>query len=682
MGIRSIDGYLRERKLVQTAPLSALANARLGIDATHYLRTLLSEPDSREPLVASTGGLPLALSSRIEQDLRVLDKHSIKPVFVFAGLPLAGRPPPRGDPQRERLIQNEAWSHYENGDVEKAVLTLAAVRGGAWTDHRDVLRLVLRLFRHRYVEFVIAPHLEFAQLAYLLSQDYIHAIYSSSEALLWSIDKLITTLDLTGSFSFVEKSRLLTELAMTDEQFLDMSILAGSSLSRTFPPAASDFSLKTVIDLVRQHKSGMGVLQRWRESPSHAETFLRARLAVKYSLVLTTQGTCQPLPLVMQPPQITAADVPSDLDEIFSMRFPDEVYFFICRSFVSPQVVGWLSSGIMPEPQPFADSLEYRRFVKDVLTEGHTSPKCTTLALLAAGLHERWKQRRVIAHYYFDPYHSGTQIPFADPLAQSLVEKCGTWSITTTMLETELRRQNSSTIDIKLCIAALASEELAAKTVRRDGKQGLEKKDEAVANIVWRFLDVRGFIHPNHTQTTIGKALHAACASSRVNDRFQEALYILLELLRAGVVHGLRFGGPDAPVLSGGPSYGTDEEQRCCLLVMRCLSILPLTFRTDVNTGFGILAKTYIDAATFHLGEQITETNANTDAARQAKRDALAFVEESFSSVKSPIQEVERGFRFWDSEQRPGSSGSIPVVSDAVAAEFEAADKWLRPMRP
>lgn len=91
------------------------------------------------------------------------------------------------------------------------------------------------------------------------------------------------------------------------------------------------------------------------------------------------------------------------------------------------------------------------------------------------------------------------------------------------------------------------------------------------------------FIHPNHTQTTIGKALHAACASSRVNDRFQEALYILLELLRAGVVHGLRFGGPDAPVLSGGPSYGTDEEQRCCLLVMRCLSILPLTFRVSLR---------------------------------------------------------------------------------------------------
>jgi hypothetical protein len=82
-----------------------------------------------------------------------------------------------------------------------------------------------------------------------------------------------------------------------------------------------------------------------------------------------------------------------------------------------------------------------------------------------------------------------------------------------------------------------------------------------------------------------------------------------------------------------------------------------LPFQTDVNTGFGILAKTYMDAATFHLGEPITQTNSNTDEARQAKRDALAFVEESFSSVKLPVQEVERGFRFWDSVCSPPHPG-------------------------
>ena len=87
------------------------------------------------------------------------------------------------------------------------------------------------------------------------------------------------------------------------------------------------------------------------------------------------------------------------------------------------------------------------------------------------------------------------------------------------------------------------------------------------------------FINPNHTQTMMGKALHAACASSRVNDRFQESLYLLLELLRAGVVHGGKWGGHDGEILSGGPSFGNEEDQSSTLLIMRVLSILPLLYR-------------------------------------------------------------------------------------------------------
>lgn len=79
----------------------------------------------------------------------------------------------------------------------------------------------------------------------------------------------------------------------------------------------------------------------------------------------------------------------------------------------------------------------------------------------------------------------------------------------------------------------------------------------------------------------MGKALHAACSSSRVNDRFQESIYLVLELLRAGVVHGARWGGPDSEQLSGGPSFGSEEEQSSTLLIMRVLSVLPLSFRVS-----------------------------------------------------------------------------------------------------
>ncbi|KAK8847637.1 hypothetical protein IAR55_005496 [Kwoniella newhampshirensis] len=717
MTIRGLEIYLRERKLVQTCPISALANTRLGIDASYYLKHLLSDQDSREPLVASTGGLPLAMTSRIENDLRALERQGIKPVFIFSGLPLSSRPPPKGpDPQAERetQVKNEAWSYYENGQVERAIMQLTAIKNGAWTDWRDLMSTIPRV---RPGEFIQTTSMVDKKLAYLLQhpKGYIHAIYSSTECLMWPVEKVITSTDWTTTFQFIDKSRLLGDINLTSEQFLDLSILAGSSLSRTFPPISNDFAIKTVIDLIRLHKSGVGVCHNWRaESQFKAQTYIdafwKARLAIKFSLVLTTEGTCVPLPTVVAPQQqaFTIQDVPGDLDEIFSPRLPDETYFYICRGLISAQVVGWMTSGMIVEYQPLADCQEYRRFIKDVVTEGPTSPRCTTMALLADVLHPDWAKRRINAHYYYDmPYTSsmGALIPFTDPLTQSLVDRCSGWIVPMTHLESELRRQNSSTIDLKLCMGALVSDELAVQTRRDKSSRVLDKKDEIVANVIWRFMEVRG-----------------------------------------------KWGDPNAEVLSGGPSFGSDEEQKSTLLIMRCLSILPLMFRPqqwagplsrellvfnsfvralskslrhlyeavsvhillsgdakrnrddysdimlslpfqiDVNTGFGILAKTYLDAATFHHGDSITEENCTTSEAKQAKRDAMSFVEQSFSSVKSPIQEVERGFRFWDSvmvaircldkEQGPSPPLSHSVVGRDVIEQFEKADKWLRPIRP
>lgn len=106
---------------------------------------------------------------------------------------------------------------------------------------------------------------------------------------------------------------------------------------------------------------------------------------------------------------------------------------------------------------------------------------------------------------------------------------------------------------------------------------------------MWRFLDVRGcvlscdhqvsrlnfprFISANHTQATIGKAFHAAVTSSRVTDKFQEPLYLLLELLRAGSLHSGPF------TAANGVEQSSEEEEPSALLVYRCLSLLHLTFK-------------------------------------------------------------------------------------------------------
>jgi hypothetical protein len=74
---------------------------------------------------------------------------------------------------------------------------------------------------------------------------------------------------------------------------------------------------------------------------------------------------------------------------------------------------------------------------------------------------------------------------------------------------------------------------------------------------------------------------------------------------------------------------------------------LSLPFQTEVNTGFGVLAKVYLDALT-HINKQQRVRDPNAEGVKEAKALALEICEETFPGVKSPKLEVERGFRFWD----------------------------------
>lgn len=74
---------------------------------------------------------------------------------------------------------------------------------------------------------------------------------------------------------------------------------------------------------------------------------------------------------------------------------------------------------------------------------------------------------------------------------------------------------------------------------------------------------------------------------------------------------------------------------------------LSLPFQTEVNTGFGILAKVYLDALTHINGGQRVR-DPNGPGIKDAKSMALEICEDTFTGIKYPRAEVERGFRFWD----------------------------------
>ncbi|KAK2465487.1 hypothetical protein APHAL10511_002379 [Amanita phalloides] len=765
MPIKHLDSFLHERKAFQTLPLSVLTDSRLGIDASYYLQNLLDSPASRESLLAATGGLPLALIQRIESDLRNLEKLHIKPVFVFPGLIPNKRWKSHsyGEINEACRDRREAWAKYEEGQEEAATKLF---EGRSCFVQWDIWRMVLRIFRHRNVEFIVAPYLSWSQLIYLQRhpKSYIHAIYGSTDILLYpGVDKLITSLDLNSpnpSFTFLSKKNLVHDLGLSEDQFLDVAILVGFDHSLAFPPIAQDSALKATVDMIKYYKTGHAAVTGFGEHPAvkavqYMDHYARTRAMIKFSLIISSEGVVLPLPLATAPVpnhgqhyhHPTAADVPNDLHEVFTNRLPDEIYFYLSRGLLGPQALVWLTTGQIMENPPLdnGDTTEYRRFVKEVVTDGQTGPRATALALISSVSHSFWTGRKVIGHFWFEQGgpHNHNQKPvqhYSHPTAQ-LAERVAGWHVPYSVVEEELRRQHSSTIDFALCLGATAGEKLAARTkIKPTPAQGpLDKKDEVVANVIWRFLELRGFLLNSHNHSPLARAMYAALEQTRINDKFQDPLYLFLELVRAGVMHGHLWSGR---AFSGGPSFGTDEEKSCMLLVMRVLSIVPLNFKPqawsaplsrellvfnsfvrsltralrtllevtvlnmllrgdarkaredfldialslpfqgEVNTGFGVLAKVYLDALT-HINGGARVRDAEGDGVKEAKAMALEICEETFPGVKYPKLEVERGFRFWDmaliAMRQLHSEGQ---VLQELIDQFEAAERWLAPMRP
>ena len=74
---------------------------------------------------------------------------------------------------------------------------------------------------------------------------------------------------------------------------------------------------------------------------------------------------------------------------------------------------------------------------------------------------------------------------------------------------------------------------------------------------------------------------------------------------------------------------------------------LSLPFQTEVNTGFGTLAKVYLDALS-HIngGQRVRDLNGT--GIKDVRSMVLEIFGDSFTGIKYPRAEVERGCRFWD----------------------------------
>lgn len=114
-------------------------------------------------------------------------------------------------------------------------------------------------------------------------------------------------------------------------------------LCRTGVPIAEVVSLTEpyadliidVHDLIIQHKTGFGAIQAYADDPSmtkcnYIDTFLRAKCVIKHHPILNDEGEVKPL---------NADQAPNDMHEFIGYRLPDELYYYLMRGLVGPQVI-------------------------------------------------------------------------------------------------------------------------------------------------------------------------------------------------------------------------------------------------------------------------------------------------------------------------------------------------------
>ncbi|KAG2214324.1 hypothetical protein INT47_000880 [Mucor saturninus] len=573
MPIRHFDIFTAERRLIQTSAVSQLKETRLGIDGNYWLRKVLA----KENAVTAMGGLPLRLVETLEKELEGFKSSGIQPIFVFSGLSIIRKDKPFSTEDTRPSHRAAGWDFYDRGKVDLAMSNWAS---SSAINSAELLNTVFHILNKNKVEFIRAPYSAWAQLAFMYThpRQLVNAVCGGSELLMWDIDKMITTIDFEkGNYLWVSKRTVLQDLHVSDEQFLDICILAGFEYCPSFPPLNTShisFTFNGVHDLIKQHKTGFNAIQAYSDNPTisktnYIDTFCRTRCAIKYHLVMNDD--CEVKPMNIE-------NAPNDIHEFIGYRLPDELYYYLMRGLIGPQSVNSLVSGVLIESAPLdnGESIEYHNFLTQLL-----NIRTQTLSLLTQPLHPFYKTRKVSSYFWFEPteeqimHHQPTPEGHNATALNTIYEKTSSWNVTKEFIDGELKRQNVDTIDIKFCINSVHNAGTANKTISQH-EHTLVEKNEIVANVLWKTLEIRDFLTSSkHIYTPWGQALFTGLKSSKT----QEALLTALELIRFEVLTNKEYSKTYSHPL------GDESQKKHIILLSRALSLLPMNLKSSPWTG-------------------------------------------------------------------------------------------------
>lgn len=559
MPIKSLESYLFERKLVNTSSIDVLQNATVGIDVEHYLSRIYTF--KKEQFLAGIGGIPSSLKDYIQSDLQVFNEFNIKPVFIIPGLKLqlqvSDFQTNELTPQEQQLdntwtkLNSKNNSPYTYSNYNNELFRL-------FTDPLPISPMIndlIQLFIANDIEYLISPYDSLFQLSYLYQSRAIDMIYGSTDLLLTQIDKFILGMEFQSKdFRFVDKTKVLTELSLSERQFTDLSIMVGCNVQpHTFPnfpplpkpnplqpyPQLSYF--KIGLDIVYQYQqfSGASDLLGYVASlndPVLYDLYLKAHSALKYIPVLNQDGEVllyaqelHKLGLGAKVDALTEADqasltdkqkqmavrIPNNIHDFISQRLPPEFYFYQLIGIVPLDLLNAITQGKLNVRPPLESGLSdgYKNLI--------TSPYYLRVIdkqfnLLTQLLARYYQVKKVQVKFWFkeEPEQLNNRItpPVFQQVNQLYVKK------------------GAATFSLKLLLANVDEASTSLK-----GDEQIVKQGDVVATVVLRALKLLEIL-TDKGLLSVGRILKRFVAEHDVKEDVLEKLILLLLLIESGTL--------------------------------------------------------------------------------------------------------------------------------------------------
>lgn len=245
---------------------------------------------------------------------------------------------------------------------------------------------------------------------------------------LFGIDKLITRFDLayrireddqdgyphrrqefhldTSNFRWIDRKSCLEELGrLPSEMFQQACLISGSDLLRSFPPLHDPHVYQKGVvfrDAVNMIMSRKGNVIRLcadhANDPvlgvyNYLDRYKRVMTSIRHHPIITKDGDVD---------VIDKENAPTDVQECVGYRLPEELYMYLSRGMVRPNVLEALSSGsiLITAPLDGGESATYRNLVKMQLQPLREE----TLVLLADSLNKYYSRaREVTTRLWFEP---------------------------------------------------------------------------------------------------------------------------------------------------------------------------------------------------------------------------------------------------------------------------------------